>query len=68
MANKQQVGPKTKRAATPVGGALTIILGWLIGDVMGYPIPDHVLQAGTLVVVFVLNEWSKDDENTTSRT
>lgn len=55
------VNSKTKRSAPAVGGALTIILGWAVTDVVGYPMPDHVLQSCTLVIMYVLNEWSKDE-------
>lgn len=53
-------GPKTKRGATSVGGAAVIIAGWLIEDVAGLAVPDHVLMAGAVIVMAVLAEWSRD--------
>ena len=54
-------GPRTKRGAVSVGGAIAIIFGWLVGDVAGYEMPDFVLQAWTVVIMAVINEWSRDD-------
>lgn len=56
-------GPKTKRGAMTVGGAIAIIFGWVVGDVLGYDMPDYVLQAWTVVIMTVLAEWRQDDEN-----
>jgi hypothetical protein len=42
-------GPKIRRSAETVGGAAAIVCGWLIGDVAGMPMPDHVLQAFTIL-------------------
>lgn len=53
-------GPKTKRGAVTVGGAVTIVLGWIVGDVLGIEMPDYVLQAWTAVVVAALAEWRGD--------
>ena len=52
---------KAKRGAGTIGGAVTIILGWLIGDVLGYEMPDYVLQAWTVVTMAVITEFARDD-------
>lgn len=55
-----KAGPKTRRSANSITGAITIIIGWLIGDVAGYDMPDHVLQAWTVVAMVAVAEWSRD--------
>lgn len=54
-------GPKTRRGAVTVGGAVTIVLGWIVGDVLGYDVPVHVMQAFTVIAVAVLAEWGIGD-------
>lgn len=53
MANQPIVGPKTRRSASTVGGALSIILVWVVTDVLGYPMPDYVVGAFTIVFMTV---------------
>lgn len=51
--NTPVIGPKAKRSASTVGGAGAIIIGWIVGDLLGYPMPDHVLQAFTILLMLV---------------
>lgn len=41
-------GPKTRRSAETVGGAAAIVSAWLLSQT-GVAVPDHVLQAFTIL-------------------
>lgn len=45
-------GPKTRRSAETVGGAAAIVSAWLL-SLTGVAVPDHVLQAFTILFMVV---------------
>ena len=45
-------GPKTRRSAETVGGAAAIVAAWLL-SLTGVSVPDHVLQAFTILFMVV---------------
>ncbi|MGE6778273.1 hypothetical protein ACQKFL_11600 [Vreelandella titanicae] len=53
-------GPKTRRSAETVGGAAAIVAGWLIG-LADLTIPDHVLQAMTVLFMVVAARVGDND-------
>ena len=53
-------GPKTRRSAETVGGAAAIVAGWLV-SLGGIAIPDHVLQAMTVLFMVVAARVGDND-------
>lgn len=53
-------GPKARRSAETVGGAVAIVVGWLIG-LSGVTTPDHVLQAMTVLFMVIAARVGDND-------